>query len=85
MTRTTSFLLTLAGAVVLGWAAVRTPAPLPADAPATEFSATRAMADIRAIASTTRATGTPEIAVARAHLGARLAALGFVVGVMVPW
>lgn len=72
MTRTTSFLLTLAGAAALGWAAVRTPAPLPADAPATEFSATRAMADIRAIASTTRATGTPEIAAARsASPGAR--------------
>ena len=77
MTRTTSFLLTLAGAAALGWAAVRTPAPLPADAPATEFSATRAMADIRAIASTTRATGTPEIAAARSQLAARLTALGF--------
>ncbi|MFN0099883.1 MAG: M20/M25/M40 family metallo-hydrolase, partial [Gemmatimonadaceae bacterium] len=53
------------------------PAPLPADAVATEFSATRAMEDIRAIASTPHATGTSALAAARAHLAARLTALGF--------
>lgn len=75
--RTTAFLLALAGAALIGWRASATPAPLPADAPATEFSATRAMADIRAIASTPHATGTPELAAARAHLASRLTALGF--------
>ncbi len=75
--RTPAFLIVLAAAALLGWRTNATPAPLPADAPATEFSATRAMADIRAIASTPHATGTPELAAARAHLASRLTALGF--------
>jgi hypothetical protein len=77
MRRTSAFLVALAGTALLGWRATATPAALPADTPVTEFSAARAMADIRAIANTPRATGTPELAAARAHLGARLTALGF--------
>ena len=77
MRRTTAFLATLVGAAVLGWRATATPAPRAADAPTDDFSAMRAMADIRAIASTPHATGSPAIAAARAHLTARLTALGF--------
>ena len=75
--RTPAFFVALACAALMGWRATAPPAPLPADAPDTEFSATRAMEDIRAIASTPRATGTPELAAARAHLASRLTALGF--------
>jgi hypothetical protein len=75
--RTPGFLIALAAAAFIGWRATATPTPLPADAIVTEFSASRAMADIRAIASTPHATGTPALAAARAHLRARLTALGF--------
>jgi len=75
--RTPAFLITLAAAALIGWWSTATPAPLPSDTVATEFSATRAMADVRAIASTPHATGTPALATARAHLAARLTALGF--------
>jgi len=76
-TRTQAFLAALATAALIGWWSTATPAPLPADTVATEFSATRAMADVRAIASTPHATGTPALAAARAHLATRLSALGF--------
>lgn len=75
--RTLGFLIALAAAAFIGWRATATPAPLPADAVSTEFSASRAMADIRAIASTPHATGTPALGAARAHLATRLTALGF--------
>ncbi len=75
--RSQSFLLAAAGAAVLGWWSTATPTPLPLDAPAAEFSAARAMVDIRAIASVPHATGSPALAEARRHLGTRLSALGF--------
>lgn len=77
MNRTLTLLVTLGGAALIGWLAAATPTPLPMDAPATAFSAMRAMGDIRAIASTPHATGTPALASARAHLTQRLTALGF--------
>lgn len=76
-TRTSDFLITLAVAALLGWWSTATPTPLPEDAAATEFSAARAMHDVRAIASTPHATGTPELAAVRATLAARLTELGF--------
>ncbi len=53
-----------------------TPTALPVDAPASEFSATRAMADIRAIASVPHVLGSPANDLGRDHLLARMRALG---------
>lgn len=75
--RTPDFLIALTAAALIGWWSTATPAPLPETAAATEFSAARALTDIRAIASTPHATGTPALTAARAHLAARLTALGF--------
>jgi hypothetical protein len=77
MTRTTVFSAVLAGAALIGWRASSTPAPRDASAPSAEFSAMRAMVDIRAIASAPHATGTPALATARGYLTQRLTALGF--------
>jgi len=70
--RTSDFLIALAVAALLGWWSTATPAPLAEDAASTEFSAARAMRDVRAIAGTPHATGTPELASVRATLAARL-------------
>uniref|UniRef100_UPI00286DE690 M20/M25/M40 family metallo-hydrolase n=1 Tax=Sandarakinorhabdus sp. TaxID=1916663 RepID=UPI00286DE690 len=63
------------------WAAIRVqpPTPLPANAPADQFSAGRAMADVRVLAREPHPTGTPAAAAVIVHLESRLAALGFVV------
>ena len=53
-----------------------TPTALPVDAPASEFSAARAMADIRAIASVAHALGSPANDRGRDHLLSRMQALG---------
>ena len=66
----------LAFAFLIGWAQERTPAPLPVDAPATAFSAARAMADIEVIAKTPHPMGSPANAAARDHVVARMTALG---------
>ncbi len=71
--------LTIGLALLLGVTAAQPPAPLPATAPATEFSAARAMADIRVIATWPHPTGSAADAAVRAHLVARLVALGFTV------
>ena len=71
--------VTLFIAVVLGFAAARPPSPLAADAPADRFSAGRAMADVRIIARAPHPTGSVANDAARAHLTARLRALGFAV------
>ncbi len=63
-------------AIALGIAGTTPPAPLPADAPAIEFSAGRAMADVRRVAAGPHATGTAENAEVRAYLIARLRDLG---------
>ncbi len=71
--------VTLVMAALLGFAAARPPSPLPASAPADVFSAGRAMADVRAIASVPHPTGSAANDAARAHLVARLRGLGFTV------
>ena len=53
------------------------PAPKPADAPQDEFSAARAMEDIRIIAAKPHPTGSAENAKVRTYLSARLESLGF--------
>lgn len=63
------------GAMAAVWAA-RTPAPLGPDAPATAFSASRAMIDDRAIAARPHPTGSAEAGLVRAYLQQRMAALG---------
>jgi len=77
MNRWPFFLLTLLAG--LAWAALRiqVPAPLDADAPASQFSAGRAMADVRVLAREPHPTGTPASAAVIAHLERRLVALGF--------
>lgn len=73
-------LMSLAGALalafVLAWFAARPPTPAPAGAPAPQFSAERAMADVRVVARVQHPTGSPENAAVRDHLLARLQALG---------
>ena len=73
-------LLVLVSAVVSGlllaWLASRTPAPRPADAPATTFSAQRAMDDVRAVARAPHPTGSPENRRVRDYLVARLRSMG---------
>jgi Peptidase family M28 len=71
---------------VLGWlfiallafvsvSALKAPAPLPATAPATEFSAERAMSDVRAIAPMPHPMGSAADAKVREYLLARLSGL----------
>lgn len=64
-------------AAFLGFIAARTPAPLGVDAPADQFSAGRAMADVRIIAREPHPVGTAANAAARDHVAERLRALGF--------
>ncbi|WP_293401294.1 M20/M25/M40 family metallo-hydrolase [Phenylobacterium sp.] len=76
MGRTIALVVCLAVAFLLGWAQERTPAPLPANAPVTAFSAARAMADVEVIAKTPHPIGSPANVVVRDHLVARMTALG---------
>ncbi|WP_312162324.1 M20/M25/M40 family metallo-hydrolase [Phenylobacterium sp.] len=76
MGRTIALVVCLAVAFLLGWAQERTPTPLPADAPATAFSAGRAMADVEIIAKVPHPIGSPANAAVRDHLVARMTALG---------
>ena len=73
-------LLGLAAALVAGFAifyfGAVTPRPLPATAPAAEFSAARAMVDVRAMGSTPHPLGSPADAKVRDYLVARTQALG---------
>ena len=71
-----AMLLALAGAVLLAIVATTPPRALPADAPALDFSATRAMRDVRAIARAPHPTGSEENARVRAYLSARLRMIG---------
>ena len=52
------------------------PAPIPASAPATEFSAERAMAHVREIAQRPHATGSADNVRVREYVVAQLRALG---------
>jgi hypothetical protein len=60
------------------WAALvlQTPRPAPTDAPATAFSAGRAMVDIREMARAPHPTGSVENARVRAYLAGRMTAMG---------
>ncbi|MFT3757145.1 MAG: M20/M25/M40 family metallo-hydrolase [Pseudoxanthomonas sp.] len=69
-------LVALAGAIFLAVFAATTPKPAPADAPATDFSATRAMVDVRQIARLPHPTGSAENARVRDYLTRRLQSLG---------
>jgi len=77
MNRWPLFLLTLAAGLLLGWWTTQTPTPLDASAPADQFSAGRAMADVRVLARAPHPTGTPANLAGIAHMERRLAALGF--------
>ncbi len=61
---------------LIAWAGERTPQPKPADAPAAEFSAARAMADVAATSPLPHPIGSPANARVRDHLLARMRALG---------
>jgi hypothetical protein len=77
MNRWPLFVLTLLAGLL--WAALRiqVPPPTNADAPASQFSAGRAMTDVRVLARVPHPTGTPAAAAVVSHLERRLAALGF--------
>ena len=77
MTRWPLFLLTLAAGLLLGWWTCLTPTPLGASAPADQFSAGRAMADVRLLARVPHPTGSAANLAGIAALERRLAALGF--------
>jgi hypothetical protein len=74
--RLLALLATLVAAVVIAWAGEQPPKPVPAAAPATAFSAGRAMADVVAIASVPHAVGSDANHAARDRLMARMTALG---------
>lgn len=74
-----NLLVAIVGATLLAVFASTTPAALPADAPITEFSAVRAMADIREIARAPHPTGSVENARVRSYLRGRLQSLGMTV------
>lgn len=69
--------IALLAALALAVLATTPPAPLPDTAPPTEFSAARAMADVRVIAARPHPTGSAENAKVRAYLLQRLRELGF--------
>jgi hypothetical protein len=74
--------IALLAAAVLAIVATTPPRPAPLDAPASEFSASRAMRDIEAIARAPHPTGSAENARVRAYLAARLSGLGMEVRVL---
>ena len=69
-------IVALVSGLLLGIYATVPPAAKPADAPAQEFSAGRAMADVRVIAARPHPTGSAENAEVRRHLLMRMGALG---------
>src|ERR1700761_964213 len=71
--------IAIAGALLLALITAQPPSPAPADPPAGQFSAARAMADIRQIAAAPHPTGSAEDARVRTHLAGRLQALGLTV------
>ena len=74
-------LASLVLAVPLVWVAMRLPPPAPASAPATEFSASRAMADVTVIGQSPHPVGSPRNRQVRDALVQRLTALGLKVRV----
>ena len=77
MNRWPLFLCTLAAGLLLGWWTTQTPTPVDASAPASQFSAGRAMADVRVLAREPHPTGSAANLAGIAHLERRLAGLGF--------
>lgn len=70
------FLGSLAAALLIGVWALQVPTPRGADAPATDFSAARAMTDVRAIAARPHPVGSADHARVRQYLFGRMAQLG---------
>jgi hypothetical protein len=66
----------LIAAALIAWVGERTPSPNPAGAPATAFSADRAMADIKAFASVPHPVGSDADRAAREYIQRRMLALG---------
>jgi hypothetical protein len=69
-------LAVLSAALLIGFLASLPPSPKPADAPAHQFSALRAMADVRAISRAPRPSGSAENLRVQAYLLARMRQLG---------
>lgn len=76
MARTLALAACLILAIALAWLGERPPEPLAAGAPASVFSAERAMGDVRAIARAPHPMGSPANAAVRDHLLRRMDALG---------
>lgn len=76
MGRSIALALCLIAAFALAWTAEQTPRPAPVDAPATSFSAARAMPDVEVIAKAPHPIGSPQNAAVRDHLVQRMTALG---------
>ena len=76
MTRYLALFGALAAAFVLFYASARTPVPAPASAPASAFSAGRAMVDIAAMAPVPHPIGSPANHRVRDYLVQRMSALG---------
>jgi hypothetical protein len=74
-----ALLVALIGAGLLAIIGTTPPRAVPASAPATAFSAARAMADVRAIGHTPHPAGSAEHERVRDYLTGRLAGLGFTV------
>ena len=74
-----ALLIALIGAGVLAIIGTTPPHPAPASAPASAFSATRAMADVRAIGYVPHPAGSAEHERVRRYLVQRLGQLGFTV------
>jgi len=69
--------LLVVGALML-WSQQRVPSPRPSSAPATDFSAERAMRHVEAITAETRFAGSPNHARTRRYIQAQLRGLGLV-------
>jgi hypothetical protein len=76
MGRIVALLTALGGALIWAWFAILPPPPQGADAPPASFSATRAFADIEAIARAPHPTGSTENAEVRRYLAQRMLSLG---------
>jgi len=76
MNRYWGLLAAVAGAIIVAVVATTPPGPASTAAPASDFSAARAMVDDRVIARAPHPTGSPENAEVRTYLLARLQALG---------
>ena len=76
MTKHGTFVAVLVAAMALAIFGTTPPAPQGADIPSSSFSAARAMADVRVVASTPHPTGSAENAAVRAHLIRRMQSMG---------